>query len=184
MTTFVISEAEYQRRTAGLTRDEITEARDAEGRERFLKALRRSKGKIGRALKAIARGQPWLDVQLCSYGDFRKEVLRLVPSQRMEPSPTEFGKWCLQCPKTRERVAFAGDIAVADIQAIALVAAEKHHFPFAVPDVDCIIAGAGADPKTLLGYLAKDGLILGMGIGPQGAEIVSTPTGRYFRMRL
>lgn len=182
--TYVISEEAFQRIVSRRTREEQTADADAETRERFVKALRNLKGRITPALRAVARSKEWLSVQLTRDAKFRETVVRLVPSRHMEPSPTEFGKWCLQCPKVRERVAFVGDIAIADIQAIALVAVAKHHFPFAVPEVDCIVAGVGADVKSLVGYLAKDGLILGMGIGPQGSEIVSTPTGRFFRMRL
>jgi hypothetical protein len=184
MTTVILSEAEFQRRTRGLTRDEITETHDAESRERFVKAIRANGGHVKPALRIIGRNGYWFDSQMKGDSRFRQTVLGLIPSRRMEPVPTEFGRFCLQCPKVRERVAFVGDIAIPDIQAIALVAAERHHFPFAVPEVDCIVAGIGADVKALVGYLAQGGIVLGIGTGPQGSEIVSTPSGRFFRMRL
>ncbi len=104
---------------------------------------------------------------------------------------TEFGRWLLTCEKCRGNVAVIGDVPLADYEGIGDVARSIRAtaatgFETLPMHLDLLVSGSGADILRASKHLVRDGLILGVGLGPMWTgwrkQVIQTPDGVFFRM--
>ncbi len=175
-----LTEDEYARRCANIGR------RSKEIKENFIVLLAEGASPT-EALSSLGLNHEWLRA-VTTEVKFRARVLALIPSRVVTPA-TSFGVWLLQCDRVRGAVGFIGDIHPRDAIATAQAAqwSEWLRDRKTEEPLDVVVAGAGADLSAAVKRLKPDGLVLGLGVGPQALEgfrieIVNVPDNRFFRM--